>query len=111
MATWDHGPKHYPHRAIDDLVPHLSTAPGVQHLRPLPGGALLWLPVPAEGLARPQEAVSRAQAGAGPGVGARTMICLHPRLGEEGELGGVVGGLDLWEGSGDEVQNGGGGEC
>lgn len=96
-------------RTKGDLVPRLSTAPGVQHLRSLSGGALLWLPVPAEGLARPQEAVSRAQAGAGPGVGARTMICPHPRLGEEeGEQGrgGVVGGagLDLWEASGDEVQ-------
>lgn len=66
--------------AEHDLAPRLSTAPGVQHLRPLPGGALLWLPVPAEGLARPQEAVSRAQAGAGLGVGARAMICPHPRL-------------------------------
>lgn len=78
-------PNHTPdgHRAESDFLPCLSTAPGVQHLRSLPGGSLLWLPVPAEGLARPQEAVSRAQAGAGPRVGARTMICLHPRLGEE----------------------------
>lgn len=29
-------------------------------MRPLPGGALLWVPVPAEGLAGPQETVSRA---------------------------------------------------
>lgn len=61
---------------------YVPSAPGVQHLRPLPGGSLLRLAVPAAGLARPQEAVSRAQASAGPGVGARAMICPHPHLGE-----------------------------
>lgn len=75
-------------RFLAVYVPGLFTAPGVQHLRSLPGGALLWLPVSAERLAGPQEAVSRTQAGAGPGVGARTVICLHPRLGEdEGNCG------------------------
>lgn len=34
------------------------TAPGVQHLWSLPGGTLLRFPMPTEGLARPQEAVS-----------------------------------------------------
>lgn len=38
------------------------SAPGVQHLWALPGGALLWLPVPAEGLARAQEALSGEEA-------------------------------------------------
>lgn len=102
--------------ANSDLVPHLFTAPGVQHLRPLPGGTLLRLPVPAEGLARPQEAVSRAQAGAGPGVGARTMICPHPRLGEEEGGQGAGRGrarlLDFWEGSGGwSAKRVGGGDC
>lgn len=38
------------------------SAPRVQHLRALPGGPLLWLPVSAEGLARPQEALSGEEA-------------------------------------------------
>lgn len=73
-------------------------ASGVQHLWALPGGALLRLPVPAEGLACPQEAVSGAQEGAGLGVGAGTMICPDP--GEEDER---VGG---W-GRGSVVRSGG----
>lgn len=44
-----------------DLFCVLS-APGVQHLRALPGGPVLRLPVSAEGLARPQEALSGEEA-------------------------------------------------
>lgn len=55
-----------------DLCRVLS-APGVQHLRALPGGPVLRLPVPAEGLARPQEALSGEEAPLPAGAGARAM--------------------------------------
>lgn len=61
-------------RRDGDPQPMFSVpASGVQHLWTLPGGSLLRLPVPAEGLAGPQEALSGAKAPLPARAGARAM--------------------------------------